>query len=71
MSNNNLCITFISKWVWDNYDFFVSFSFLIFLVPIKIKDIRKVRKREHEYPEFGHAQGEIKKRPAKKYISIK
>ncbi len=30
----------------------------------------KVRKRRHQYPEFGHTQGEIKKKPAKKYISI-
>jgi hypothetical protein len=35
-----------------------------------IRDIRKVRKRQHQYPEFGHiSQAEIKKR-AKKYISI-
>ncbi len=27
-------------------------------------------KTQHEYPEFGHTQGEIKKKPAKKYISI-
>jgi len=29
-------------------------------------DIRKVRKRHHQYPEFGHTQGEIQKHPAKK-----
>ncbi len=34
-----------------------------------IRDIRKVRKRQHQYPEFGHTQGENKKKPAKKYIS--
>jgi hypothetical protein len=34
------------------------------------RDIRKVRKRQHLYPEFGHTQGEILKKPAKKYISI-
>ncbi len=34
------------------------------------RDIRKVKKRQHQYPEFGHTQGEIKKIPAKKYISI-
>jgi len=28
--------------------------------------IRKVRKTEHQSPEFGHTQGEIKKKPAKK-----
>jgi hypothetical protein len=33
------------------------------------RDIRKVRKRQHQYPEFGHTQGEIKKKPAKEYIS--
>ncbi len=38
---------------------------------LHIRDIiRKVRKRQHQYPEFGHTQGEIKKKPAKKYISI-
>jgi hypothetical protein len=35
-----------------------------------IRDIRKVRKRQHQYPEFGHTQDEIKEKPAKKYISI-
>jgi hypothetical protein len=35
-----------------------------------IRDIRKVRKRQHQYPEFGHTQGEIFKKPAKKYVSI-
>jgi hypothetical protein len=34
------------------------------------RDIRKVRKRQHQYPEFGHTQGEIQKNPPKKYISI-
>jgi hypothetical protein len=34
------------------------------------RDIRKVRKRQHQYPEFGHTKGEIKKKPAKKYISM-
>jgi hypothetical protein len=34
------------------------------------RDICKVRKRQHQYPEFGHTQGEIKKLPAKKYIGI-
>ncbi len=31
----------------------------------------KVRKTQHHNPEFVHKQGEIKKRPAKKYFSIK
>jgi hypothetical protein len=30
----------------------------------------KVRKTQHQNPEFGQTQGEIKKKPAKKYISI-
>ncbi len=30
----------------------------------------KVRKRQHQYPDFGHTQGGIQKKPAKKYISI-
>jgi hypothetical protein len=35
----------------------------------------RVRKTQHQNPEFGpefghHTQGEIKKKPAKKYISI-
>jgi hypothetical protein len=30
------------------------------------RDIRKVRRREHQYPEFGHTQGEIFKKLAKK-----
>jgi hypothetical protein len=35
------------------------------------RDIRKVRKRQHQYLEFGHTQGEIKKTcNAKQYISI-
>jgi hypothetical protein len=32
--------------------------------------IRKVRKTQHQNPEFGHIQGGIQKKPAKKYISI-
>ncbi len=34
------------------------------------RDIRKVRKRQHQHPKFGHTQGEIFKKPTKKYISI-
>jgi hypothetical protein len=33
-----------------------------------IRDIHKVRKRQHQCPEFGHRQGEIQKKPAKNYI---
>jgi hypothetical protein len=36
-----------------------------------IRVIRKVRKTQHQNPEFGHTQGEFFiKKPAKKYISI-
>jgi hypothetical protein len=35
-----------------------------------IRVIRKVRQTQHQNREFGHSQGEIKKKPAKKYISI-
>jgi hypothetical protein len=34
------------------------------------RDIRKVRKRQHQYTEFGHTQGENFKKPAKQYSSI-
>jgi hypothetical protein len=34
------------------------------------RDIRKVRKRQGEYPEFGHTQGEIQKKPAKKKSTL-
>jgi hypothetical protein len=32
--------------------------------------IREIRKTQHQNPEFGHTQGEIKNKPSKKYISI-
>jgi len=35
-----------------------------------IRDICKVRKAQQHNLEFGHTQGEIKKKTAKKYISI-
>jgi len=31
---------------------------------------RKVRQTQHQNPEFGHTQVRLKKKPAKKYISI-
>jgi hypothetical protein len=34
-------------------------------ITLIIRVIRKVRKRQHQYPEFGHKQGEIQKKPAK------
>jgi hypothetical protein len=37
---------------------------------LHIRVIRKVRKTQHQNREFGHTQGEIKTKPAKKYISI-
>jgi hypothetical protein len=38
--------------------------------PSKNRDIRKIKKRHHQYAEFGHTQGEIEKKLEKKYISI-
>jgi hypothetical protein len=35
-----------------------------------IRDICKVRKRQHQYPEFGHTQGEIFKKPAKSTLAV-
>jgi hypothetical protein len=32
--------------------------------------MRKVRQTPHQNPEFGRTQGEIQKKPARKYISI-
>jgi len=43
-------------------------SFFTFLPHIRV--IRKVRQTQQPNPEFGHTQGEIFKKPAKKYISI-
>ncbi len=48
----------------------MKMSFWNLKFSIDIRDIRKVRKRQHQYPEFGHTGGEIKNKPAKKYISI-
>jgi hypothetical protein len=49
---------------------FVGYKHPIFDELIRYnRDIRKVRKRQHRYPEFGHTQDEIFKKPAKKYIS--
>jgi hypothetical protein len=47
---------------------FCKFATILKIVPNR--DICKVQKRQHQYPEFGHTQGEIKKLPAKKYIGI-
>jgi hypothetical protein len=38
------------------------------LLPSRV--IRKVRKTQHHNSEFGHTEGEILKKPAKKYIRI-
>jgi hypothetical protein len=45
-------------------------GFLILKFSADNRVIHKVRKTQHQNPEFGHTQGEIKKKPAKKYISI-
>jgi hypothetical protein len=38
---------------------------------VGIRVIRSiVRQTQHQNPEFGHTLGEIKKKPARKYISI-
>jgi hypothetical protein len=37
---------------------------------LNIRDIRKVRKRQRQYSEFGYTQGEISKDPTEEYISI-
>jgi hypothetical protein len=37
---------------------------------LHIRVIRNVRKTQHQNPEFGHTQGEIKTKPEIKYISI-
>jgi len=53
--------------MWDK-------TFLIFFSKFENfpdnRDIHKVRKRQHQYPEFGDTQGETRKKPAKNYISI-
>ncbi len=55
----------VTKILQDNYGFLI----LKFLADNRV--IHKVRKTQHQNPEFGHTQGEIqKKKPAKKYISI-
>jgi hypothetical protein len=35
-----------------------------------IRVIHKLRKTQHQNPKFGHKQGEIFLKPARKYISI-
>ncbi len=41
---------------------------LLFFIAITV--IHKVRKTQHQNPEFDHTQGEVKEKPAKKYTSI-
>jgi hypothetical protein len=53
-----------------NVEGFFELLCFVELLDIHIRDICKARKRQGEYPEVGHTQGEIKQRPAKKYISI-
>jgi hypothetical protein len=47
-------------------------DFLFLKEVLRNRDIHKVRKdnSDHQFPEFGHKEGKIKKKPAKKYISI-
>jgi len=53
---------------------FTAFSFVTCFSLLKLRRvnrvIRKVRKTQHQNPEFGHTQGEIKIKAAKKYFSI-
>ncbi len=53
---------------------FTAFSFVTCFFLLKLRRdnrvIRKVRKTQHQNPEFGHTQGEIKIKGAKKYFSI-
>ncbi len=54
---------------------FISLSLLWGLSPRRRtprdnRVIHKVRKTQHQNPEFGYIQGKIQKNPAKKYISI-
>jgi hypothetical protein len=48
----------------------LSSGFVFISIYLDNTDIHTVRKRQHQYPEFGHTEGEIQKKPAKKYISI-
>jgi hypothetical protein len=41
-----------------------------FIQQTQIRDLCKGRKRQHQYPEFGHTHGGIERKPPKKYISI-
>ncbi len=61
---------------------FSTLSVLLLLLPLVfifetcknhsyIRDIRKVRKRQHQYHELGHTQGEIKKKPAKSTLALR
>ncbi len=61
------------KHFWHHWSIHLSSTMLIATNCASFQfseDIRKVRKRQHQYPEFGHTQGEIKKKPAKMYVSI-
>jgi hypothetical protein len=53
-------------------NFFETFFDTLFFLEgtLEIRVICKVREREHQNPEFGHTQGQIFFKPAKKYISI-
>jgi len=47
---------------------FSLLKFTVFSVLIGL--ISKVRKTQHQNPEFGHTEGEIQKKPAKKKLGI-
>jgi hypothetical protein len=78
--NYFFCLTLDITYLYLKYDPFIiiflfkydtSYQFPCLFFPLVDKrDIRKVRKRQHQYPEFAHTQGEVKKKPAKKYIRI-
>jgi hypothetical protein len=49
---------------------FGTWCFFILKLFADNRAIHKVRKTQHQNPEFGHTQGEIKKNLQKRYISI-
>jgi hypothetical protein len=51
-------------------DMFVTWKRAVVNKVWSIKVNPKVRKTQNQNPEFGHTQGEIFKKPDKKYISI-
>jgi len=78
--NYFFCLTLHINYLYIKYDPFIviclfkyvtSYQFPCLLFPlVDNRDILKGRKRQHQYPEFAHTQGEAQKKPAKKYTSI-